>query len=333
MKKSRNKRLRYLEIAGLLILCCLAAGCTGVRTEGPRETGSARKHKVYLIAKSTQSAFWKSVRSGANAACTEYNMDFVFEGPESEEDYETQNEMIEEAVREGAEAIIVSAVDYYANAQAIDEAAGRGIQIVIIDSDVSSNMVACRIGTDNYIAGSMAGEAVLASGEKKLNIGIVNFDKNSENGQEREEGFLETVEKDGRVTVADTVNVPSNTLEAKKGTEQMLDEHPEINVIVTFNEWTSLGVGYAIQERGLGEATTVVAFDSNLVSVGMLETGEVDALVVQNPYAMGYLAIESTYDLLNGFSLESDQIYTDSMLVTRENMYNDECQRALFAFE
>lgn len=325
--------MRYLGMTGLLILCWLLAGCQGTGTEGPRETGSVKKHKVYLIAKSTESAFWKSVRSGANAACTEYNMEFVFEGPGSEEDYETQNRMIQEAVQEGAEAIIVSAVDYYANAQAIDEAAGRGIQIVIIDSDVSSNMVSCRIGTDNYTAGGMAGEAVLAAQDEKLNIGIVNFDKNSENGQEREEGFRETVEQDERATVIASINVPSNTQEAKQGTEQMLDEHPEMNVIVTFNEWTSLGVGYAIRERGLGESTTVVAFDSNVVSVGMLETGEVDALVVQNPYAMGYLAIESTYNLLNGFSLESDQIYTDSMLVTRENMYDDECQRALFAFE
>ena len=56
----------------------------------------------------------------------------------------------------------------------------------------------------------------------------------------------------------------------------MLKKHPKINVIVTFNEWTTLGVGYAIQELGLKDNVRVVAFDSNVVSVGMLETGEVD---------------------------------------------------------
>lgn len=80
----------------------------------------------------------------------------------------------------------------------------------------------------------------------------------------------------------------------------MLRQHPEINVIATFNEWTSLGVGYAIKQLDLGARTTVVAFDSNAVSVGMLETGEVDALIVQDPYAMGYLGVECAYNLING---------------------------------
>ena len=53
-------------------------------------------------------------------------------------------------------------------------------------------------------------------------------------------------------------------------------------MVVTFNEWTSLGVGWAIRDLDRGDRTQVVAFDSNVVSVGMLETGEVDALIVQD---------------------------------------------------
>lgn len=333
MMKSRRRTAARLFAAAAVLAMGLQQGCGRENPESVTEKGNSQKHKVVLIAKSTTSAFWKSVQSGANAASTEYNMDFLFEGPANEEDYETQNKMIEQAVEDGAEAIVLSAVDYYANAQAIEEAAGKGVQTVVIDSDVSSNLVQCRIGTDNYVAGSMAGEAVLAAEDETLHIGIVNFDKNSENGQEREEGFRDTVQKDSRAVIVDTINVISSTQEAKEGTEEMLKRHPQINVIVTFNEWTSLGVGYAIRELKLGDSTTVVAFDSNVVSVGMLETGEVDALIVQNPYAMGYLAIESAYNLLEGYSLEADTVYTDTMLVTRENMFDDECQRALFAFE
>ena len=93
----------------------------------------------------------------------------------------------------------------------------------------------------------------------------------------------------------------------------MLKKHPKINVIVTFNEWTTLGVGYAIQELGLKDNVRVVAFDSNVVSVGMLETGEVDTLIVQNSYAMGYLGVETAYKLINGYSIK-DTIYTDTIL-------------------
>lgn len=71
----------------------------------------------------------------------------------------------------------------------MDEAAAEGVKIVSIDSEVNSSAVECYIGTDNYEAGCLAGEAVLDCQDPVLNIGIVNYDKNSENGQTREAGL------------------------------------------------------------------------------------------------------------------------------------------------
>ena len=297
------------------------------------EYGETSRHYVAVIAKSTTSAFWKSVFAGANAAGTEYNLILTIEGPENEEDYQTQNEMIRTAVREGAEVIVFSAVDYHANAEAINKAAEKGVKIVVIDSDVDSDRVSCRISTDNYQAGRMAGRAILADSQEELRVGIVNFDKNSANGQQREEGLREELSGDDRVQIVDAVNVLSTTEDYKAGTINMLREHPEINVIATFNEWTSLGVSYAIRELNLAEETAVVAFDSNVVCVGMLETGEVDALIVQNPYAMGYLGVECAYNLINNLPVENTQVDTATTVITRENMFEEEGQKVLFSFD
>lgn len=292
-----------------------------------------KKHFVALVTKSTQSAFWQSVFAGASAAATEYNLSLSYDGPKLEEDYEYQNDLIYKAIEDGAEAIIFSAVDYNANATAINDAAKKGVKIIVIDSDVNSSQVSCRIGTDNYAAGCMAGEAALASTEEEIHIGIVNYDINSANGQQREEGFRDTVSTDSRVKDIVTINVVSTTEDAREGTKRLLEEHPEINVIATFNEWTSLGVGWAIRDRNLAEDTTVVAFDSNVVSVGMLETGEVDALIVQNPYAMGYLGVETVAELIRGQNIEKSTVDTSTTLITRDNMYDAEYQKILFSFQ
>lgn len=329
----KNKKLLYTVIVLIFIM---TVGCVSYVVRNSERTepmASSTKMQVTLITKSTNSAFWKSVYSGAGAAATEYNLDLVFEGPEVEEDYETQNRMIREAVKKGTDAIVFSAVDYEANAEAIDEAARAGVKIVIIDSGVNSKRVSCRIGTDNYEAGRTAGLAALDCEEDVLNIGIVNFDETTENGQLREQGFRDAVAEDGRAVVVESINVLSSVVAAKESTIRMLKEHPEINVLATFNEWTSMGVATAIRELGAGEDIMVVAFDSNVVCVDMLETGEVDALVVQNPYAMGYLGVEKAYQLINGYSMEETEIDTSTKLVTRENMYTDECQRALFVFD
>ncbi len=291
------------------------------------------KEKIALITKSTTSSFWKSVYDGAKAASTEYNLELVFWGPNSEEDYVTQNQMVEKAVAEGMNAIIFSAVDYEENAHAIDEASKQGVKIISIDSSVNSQNVEYYIGTDNYKAGEMAGERALQNTSENLHIGIVNFDENTENGQQRECGFRETVKKDSRVVIEEAINVQSSTSAAKKATKEMLSHHPEINIIVTFNEWTSLGVGYAIRELELENETDVIAFDNNVVSVGMLETGEVDALIVQNPYAIGYLGVEKAYQVLNNKKPDTKLFTTESFLVTRENMYQEEYQRILFEFD
>ena len=315
MRKQKMKKILSLLAAGVLLLMSMS-GCGK-----EAETG---KTQVAMIVKSTESAFFKSVFAGARAAATEYNLNVTFNGPESEEDYVTQNEMVRQA-------IVFSAVDYNANAEIIGQAAQRGIKIVVIDSDVNSSMVSCRIGTNNLQAGVKAAEAALAVGEDELYIGIVNYDVNSANGQQRELGFRQTVEQDPRVKDITTINVLSTTEDA--GAKEMLLSDSRINVVVTFNEWTSLGVGWAIRDLDRGDRTQVVAFDSNVVSVGMLETGEVDALIVQNPYAMGYLGVETAANLINGQTGGPSVIDTATTIVTRENMYERESQKILFSFE
>lgn len=179
----------------------------------------------------------------------------------------------------------------------------------------------------------MAARAVLEGTEGELRIGIVNFDKHTANGQERELGFREEAGQDSRVKEITTINVASTVEAARAATRELLQAHPDINVITTFNEWTSLGVGWAIRDLGKKDETFVTAFDSNVVSVGMMETREVDALIVQNPYAMGYLGVEKAWELLSGRGGREKRINTETTIVTRENMFLEEYQKILFLFD
>ena len=63
----------------------------------------------------------------------------------------------------------------------------------------------------------------------------------------------------------------------------------------------------------------------------MLETGEVDALIVQNPFAMGYLAMENANLLMKGRKTEK-KIDTETTVITRDNMFDEANQKILFSF-
>ena len=125
---------RILPLVLALLLAASLTGCAG-------RTVSGEPYKMYMIVKSTTTEFWKSVFAGANAAKSEYNVDLTVLGPETEEDYEAQNEYIRQAIRDGADAIVFSAISYTKNAQAINDAASAGIKVVVIDSDVNSDGV------------------------------------------------------------------------------------------------------------------------------------------------------------------------------------------------
>lgn len=147
----------------------MLCGCTA-------SIAPSTQHTVAIVAKSTQTEFWLSVFAGAEAAATEYNLQLTITGPQAEEDYETQNEMVADAVESGAEALVFSAIDYENNAAAIDAAAQAGLQIVAIDSNVASDAVSTYIGTDNYAAGQMAAQAALDRISGPLKVGIINYD-------------------------------------------------------------------------------------------------------------------------------------------------------------
>ena len=316
---------------GKTLACALLAlalgGCAAAAPTGAR-------HRVAIVAKSTRTEFWLSVFAGAQAAAAEYNVELDISGPETEEDYETQNRMVAEAVDAGAEALVFSAIDYENNAAAIDAVAAAGVRIAAIDSNVDSAAVQTYIGTDNYAAGQMAAQAALDAVDGELTVGIVNYDISSANGQERERGARDLFEESGRAQVAARINTLAEAGRAQADTEELLRAHPDINVLLAFNEPTSVGAAAAVAAQDLSDAVFLVGFDSNLATVEGLQNGSVDALIVQNPYAMGYLGVESAYRLLSGQGGSlAPTVDTATSIVDLENLFTMDSQKALFAFE
>ena len=316
-----------------LAALCLAAGLLCLSGCGAAPQPDAR-HSVALVAKSTQTEFWRSVFAGAEAAAAEYNVQLTAVGPETEEDYETQNRMIARAVDRGAEALVFSAIDFEKNAPAIDDAAQKGVRIVSIDSGVDSDRVSTYIGTDNYAAGQMAAQAALEQVEGPLTVGLVNYDEGTANGQERERGALDALAQCGRARVAAEITTLVDAEQARADTAALLARNPDINVLVAFNEPTSVGAARAVEELGLEDRVFLVGFDSNVATIEGLQRGSVDALIVQNPYAMGYLGVESAYRLLagQGEALEP-MVDTSTQIVNQSNLFALDSQKALFAFE
>lgn len=320
--------MRFKRLAAGLLGVCVALSMGGCGTATEQRT-------VAVIAKSVTSDFFHNMRNGVYAAATEYNVTVTFDGPENEEDYATQNRMIEQAVEDGVDAIVLSAIDYTRSDAVVEEAVRRGVKVLTVDSNIGSSAVSLFIGTDNRDAGRAAALAALddSSTERLVNIGLVNYTAETDNGRQRVEGFREYIDDIPNARVVAEITAESNTVSATQAALSLLQEYPQINVLVGFNEWMTLGVGNAIRQAGVADRVRGVGFDSNVLSVSMLETGEMDALIVQNPFAIGYLSIQNAEALLSGRTVDTPELYTAVTTVNRENLFDENVQKILFRFD
>jgi ribose transport system substrate-binding protein len=291
-----------------------------ISLKGCSRLGTQDKAQITVITKATDTDFWQAVRNGCNSAASEYNVDLLFQGPDGEEDFETQNRLIEEAIERESDAIVLSAID-------------RDHSIVIIDSGINSDIPEVIISTDNYASGKKAGEAMVEGASETLRIGIVNMAGGTANGQERELGFTDVIENIEDAEIIGKVSVDSNMESARQGTLELLEHYPEINAVIAFNEYTTVGAGTAIEEAGLGNKIKMIGFDNNTIAIELLKNGTIDGLLVQNQFAIGYLGVENAYNLINGKYIDDRDIYMEATLVNLDNLFEESIEKLVFPVE
>ena len=154
----------------LAVFLAFAAVCVLLCSCGKEMRES--KTNIAVIVKAVDSDFWHNVQDGVNSAATELNVSVTFEGAVNEEDYYSQNKLIQKAIDNKADAIVLSAISYDKSSELVNEAVRNGIKVVTVDSSVDSDLVDLFIGTDNYKAGQSAAQTALEgfSDEVKINI-------------------------------------------------------------------------------------------------------------------------------------------------------------------
>lgn len=294
-----------------------------------KSAGNEEKH-IVLIMKIIDSSndFWTSISKGADMAAKEYGVKLTVFGPDSETQYEEQGRMIEEAIALKPDAIALSPASYTESIKYAKKIEEAGIELILLDSVMEEQMGSCVVATDNVDAGKKMGEYIAEHFNDDPCIGVVGHVKGASTAIEREEGLREglgILEEN----IVDMVFCDSDYRKAYKVTKEMLEEHPEINVIAGLNEYSSVGAARAVLDLRLQDSIRMIGFDSSLKEVEYLESEVFEAIVVQKPLNMGYLVVENTVKILQKKDVPQ-YIDSGSVLITKETMYTPENQKLLF---
>lgn len=287
--------------------------------------------KIIYIAKNNEQehVFWKSVSRGVSLAASEYNVNLLILSPE-DENYIKQNELIYQAIKEKPDAIILSAVNQQETYPAAKSIVDNHIKLILVDSIVDENIADAVITTGNYQAGIRMGASMKKWIAEDEYIGIINHQPGSSTAIEREDGIRMGLTTDKDKIIA-TYYASSDIELAERYTKQLLEEYSNITVIATLSQSASIGAGRAVNALGLEDTVKIFGFDNDKEQIKYLEEGIFEALLVQKPFNMGYLGVETAIKIINNENTVTE-INTGSALITRENMYTRLNQKLLFPF-
>lgn len=254
------------------------------------------KYKIYLITMDLADDFWKSIDSGCRKAVNELGgIDYKWIGPDVNEDA-PQRRCIEQAVNDGAQAILLAASSPRGVNESLEKAARAGIKIVYVDNAAEFDCVAF-LATDNELAGMIAGETMkTALIESRITSGVIGLMVNKDNvtsTARRVKGFRKVFEGTG-FTLDDTFFMKDDPQRIKT----FVKAHPEYVAFFGSNERTALALGEQIKESASKQI--VVGFDTSDAVLALLFDGALYATLQQKPDVMGYDGIRIALEALKG---------------------------------
>ena len=258
---------------------------------------------ISVVLKTLSSEYWGYVEAGCNAAAADLGVNVTVVGPGAESEIEQQVSMIEQQIGAGCDAIIVAPNDAGAASGALSSAIGT-IPVLSVDTNVGIDGQTTFVGTSNVDAAKEGGLWAAEQAGEGANAVIIYGQEGDNTSNMRREGYQAACDEAG-VTVLQALSGQNTTDGATKTMEDLLNAYPDqIDIVLCHNDDTAIGAMNACKSAGI-EDMIIVGFDGNASAVDLILAGEmIKATVAQQPYEMGYQAVEAALAAINGETVE-----------------------------
>lgn len=276
-----------------------------------------QRQRVFLVTLDKLEEFSYRINEGASDMARLTGIFYTWDAP-VERVVEQQISVINNAVANGADLIMIQALDPIRVSGALEAAKARGVRIIYVDSPaVESAMVT--LATDNYNAGQTAGQLMIneleLAGIITGDIGIVEGIPEMVTRLNRQIGFRDVIERDGRYQLLDTRYAQGNPVALQNEIEAVINENPRLVGLFTTYEVSTTALGYALM--GIIKPIIGIGFDLTDIIRDMLNNEVLRATLVQNPYTMGYLGMAQAIAALAGKDTGPNFINTGVSILTR----------------
>lgn len=323
-RSSKSARIRRaVATAGLVAVLGAVTACGSSKPASAgagnsKSTVKGAKYTVAVVPKSVGLFYWGTVHAGAEAAAKQYHVNIVWKGTEAETDVSGQVNILQDFITKHISGIAFAATDAHGLVTTAQSATKTHIPVVNIDSGITPQTPPL-VATDNVAAASKAADVLSKVIGGSGQVALLPFVPSAATSIQRQQGFESELKKYPGMKLVAVQYDESDISKALSDTENILTSHPNIKGIFAANEPGVIGAAHALIERGLVGKVKIVGFDNAPDEVTALSQNQVQALVVQNPFQIGYRGVAEVASLLAHKSVPKS-VDTGSVVVTKANM-------------
>jgi len=292
---STNTRFSRIGLVVALGVASAIGGCNKKSSSGEAGGGSAPQKLVKLaFISNNTSEFWKIAGAGIHKYEKEGKVQVDLKMP-SGGTAESQNQILQDLAAQGYDGIAISVIAPNDQVAVLDKVAEKS-NLITVDSDAPKSKRQLYIGTNNFAAGKALGERIVQLLPKGGKIAVFVGTFAAENATQRLKG-IESAIAGHNIEIADKREDNTDRAKARSNVEDIVNAHHDLSMVVGLYNYNGPAIAAALD--GLGKRGKILAavFDEDDGTLDGIETGAIQATVVQKPFMFGYLASKWMHEL------------------------------------
>lgn len=309
-------------LAFVITVCVVSFGLAIPDTLSASNAVSKNTHYHFvMIGQSTDEAFSAQIHKGALQAASDYGAAVEFNDVHSSDIY-SSNEIFDMAMASRVDGIAVQITDSKFDLSNFENAKQSGIPAVTFETDSVAIKNITTIGTNRFQAGYEAGKMAVDCMKGNANIAVIlnGFYNSSESAATNlKYGMSDAFKNYPNMKFVVTQVTEGGVFDADKVTKDILNNHPEVNLIVATNELDTLGIAKVLVDNNRVGNPNVVGYGALPDTMRYIKSGVIYGTVVSDPYKIGYDSIKALVDIKeSGYS--SSYLATTVYTYTKENV-------------
>ena len=328
-------------ICSIIILTLALTGCGSKKINEDSQSGTIfpfeavtpvkeGQKNIYVVLKVLNSQYWQDIVKGVTESGLENSCNVYVGASEGEGDYMAQTELLNTALDEGADAIILAPASSSSLSDNLVDIRNMGIPVILVDTIMNdTNTFDTCYMTDNHTAGQLAAEEMIhllketgVAEDQKAQIAIQITSVSSQTIIDRLAGFNQYWAKNASKnwTVLDEIKLNNGDKDkAKENCRQFLKDYPDLKGVFGCNNSSTIGFVTGLKESG-ETGVVLVGFDYADETAEFIKNKDTNAAtIIQNQYDMGYESIVRALEILSGSKNEYKFIDTGVRAINEEN--------------